>query len=186
MSPSFDFTSPDHLTVGTVGPPGQRVFYLQVGHGGSVATFKLEKQQVAALADYLQTVLADLPEPDAPPLPAPPLVEPAIPEWTIGGIGIAYDESNDRVLLLVHEVEVVDLDDDLDDADDELERALAAELGLEDDDVDDGATARIQATRPQIAALIERARELVAAGRPLCPFCGLPDGPDGHMCPRAN
>ncbi|WP_195210549.1 DUF3090 family protein [Actinomarinicola tropica] len=182
MNPSFDFHTPDHLTVGTVGPQGRRTFYLQVGGAGRVASFKLEKQQVAALADYLQTVLADLPEPDAPPLPAPELVEPVAPEWTIGGIGIAYDESNDRVLLLVHEVEVVDLDDE-EDEDDELERALAAELGL---DEPDGATARIQATRPQIAALVERARELVAAGRPLCPFCGLPDGPDGHMCPRAN
>lgn len=183
MNPSFDFGSPDHLTVGTVGPPGARTFFLQVGAAGSIATFKLEKQQVAALADYLQTVLSDLPEPDAPPLPAPDLVEPAVPEWTIGGIGIAYDESNDRVLLLAHEVEILELDED-DDEQDELERALAAELGL--DDEPEGATARIQATRPQIAALVERARELVAAGRPLCPFCGLPDGPDGHMCPRAN
>ena len=44
------FDEPTVFPVGTVGPPGQRVFYLQVGHGGSVATFKLEKQQVAALA----------------------------------------------------------------------------------------------------------------------------------------
>lgn len=180
MTPSFDFPAPDHLTVGTVGPPGRRTFYLQAGTGSGVASFKLEKQQVEALADYLATVLADVPEAEAPPLPAPELVEPVVPEWTIGGIGIAYDESVDRVLLIVHEVITVDpdaLDDelDLDDLDEDL-----------DDEGSEGATARLQATRAQIAALVERARELVAAGRPLCPFCGLPDGPDGHMCPRAN
>lgn len=181
MNPSFDFAAPDHLTVGTVGPPGRRTFFLQAGAGASVASFKLEKQQVEALADYLATVLADLPEAEAPPLPAPDLVEPVVPEWTIGGIGIAYDESVDRVLLIVHEVITLD-PEDLDDDDLDLE-GLDEDLGA---DEPDGATARLQATRAQIAALVDRARELVAAGRPLCPFCGLPDGPDGHMCPRAN
>jgi uncharacterized repeat protein (TIGR03847 family) len=180
LNPSFDFPNPDHVTVGTVGEPGARVFYLQVGAAGSVASFKLEKQQAAALAEYLGSVLADLPEPEVAPLPAPDLIEPVTSEWTVGGIGIAYDEDADRVLLVVHEVEVVpDDDDDL------------SELG-DDPDLDapqlddDGAAARIRITRPQVAALIERCTELVAAGRPLCPFCGRPDGPDGHFCPREN
>lgn len=184
MTPSFDFPSPDHFTVGTVGPPGQRAFYLQVGTAGQVTTFKLEKQQVAALSEYLTGILADLPEPEVPPLPAPALVEPAVPEWTIGGIGIAYDEPADRVLLIVHEVVVVEPDDD------DLD-----ELDLDDDDrfgdpfdevAADASTARVRITRPQVVSFIERAGDLVASGRPLCPFCGLPDGPDGHMCPRAN
>jgi len=182
VTPSFDFTAPDHFTVGTVGPPGQRVFYLQVGTGGQITTFKLEKQQLGALSEYLVGILADLPEPEVPPLPAPGLVEPAVAEWTIGGIGIAYDEPADRVLLIVHEVVVVDVEDDDDDDLDEL-----------DDDLDpfaevaaDASTARVRVTRPQVVSFIERAGELLASGRPLCPFCGLPDGPDGHMCPRAN
>ena len=177
MNPSFDFPSPEHATIGTVGPPGRRTFFLQVGQVGSVASFKLEKQQAAALADYLASVLADLPAPAAPPPPAPELIEPAVPEGTVGGIGIAYDEEADRVLLVVHEApdpdELDDADDELDDLEEELADLAAA-------------TARLQLTRGQVASLVERARELVAAGRPLCPFCGLPDGPDGHMCPRAN
>lgn len=176
MNPSFDFPSPEHATIGTVGPPGHRTFFLQVAQAGSVASFKLEKQQAAALADYLASVLADLPAASTAPPPAPELIEPAVPEWTVGGIGIAYDEDADRVLLVVHEVPDADeLDDDLleEDADDDLDELPAA-------------TARLQLTRSQVASLVERSRELVAAGRPLCPFCGLPDGPDGHMCPRAN
>ena len=53
MSLSFEFTDPDLFTAGAVGPPGQRVFYLQAREGGHLASLKLEKQQVAALADYL-------------------------------------------------------------------------------------------------------------------------------------
>jgi uncharacterized repeat protein (TIGR03847 family) len=177
MSPSFDFPNPDHVTVGTVGEPGARVFYLQVGAAGSVASFKLEKQQAAALAEYLGSVLADLPEPEVAPLPAPELVEPVTPEWTVGGIGIAYDEDADRVLLVVHEVVP---DDDAD------ETELGDELDPDVPQLDDGAAARIRITRPQVVALIDRCEELVAAGRPLCPFCGRPDGPDGHFCPREN
>lgn len=176
MSPSFDFPNPDHVTVGTVGGPGARTFYLQVGSAGSIASFKIEKQQADALAEYLDSVLADLPAPEIDPLPAPELVEPVTAEWAVGGIGIAYDEDADRVLVVVHEVETVEIDpDEVDDPFDE-----------DPPGADDGAAARIRITRPQVAALIERCRELVAAGRPLCPFCGRPNGPDGHFCPREN
>lgn len=175
MNPSFEFPNPDHITVGTVGETGARTFYLQVGAVGSVASFKLEKQQAAALAEYLGSVLADLPEPEAAPLPAPELVEPVVSEWTVGGIGIAYDEDADRVLLVVHEVATIDVDDEDEDDDD-----------FDPDGPDDEAAARIRITRPQVAALIARCQELVAAGRPLCPFCGRPNGPDGHFCPREN
>jgi hypothetical protein len=29
VSASFEFDGPDHFTAGAMGPPGQRVFYLQ-------------------------------------------------------------------------------------------------------------------------------------------------------------
>lgn len=173
MQPSFEFPNPDHVTVGTVGEPGARTFYLQVGAAGSIASFKIEKQQAAALAEYLGSVMADLPAPEVEPLPAPELIEPVTSEWTVGGIGIAYDEDADRVLLVVHEVEAVDEGDPgADDLDAEPDDSVAA--------------ARISVTRPQVVALIARCTELVEAGRPLCPFCGRPNGPDGHFCPREN
>ena len=173
MQPSFEFPNPDHVTVGTVGEPGARTFYLQVGAAGSIASFKIEKQQAAALAEYLGSVMADLPAPEVEPLPAPELIEPVTSKWTVGGIGIAYDEDADRVLLVVHEVEAVDEGDpEADDLDAEPDDSVAA--------------ARISVTRPQVVALIARCTELVEAGRPLCPFCGRPNGPDGHFCPREN
>jgi uncharacterized repeat protein (TIGR03847 family) len=41
----------------------------------------------------------------------------------------------------------------------------------------DGATAR---------AFVLRAKRLLSAGRPPCPFCGNPLDPEGHVCPRMN
>lgn len=198
MSASFHLPEPHHFTAGTIGPPGQRVFYLQAAGDGETVTFKLEKQQVLALAEYLGGLLADLPAPEEPIPAAPELIEPVIPEWTVGGIGIAVDEASDRILLVVHE-----LVPEADDTDDEVADLLAELAGLgEDDDVDDedddldlddefdedgeASIARIRLTRSQVAAFIARARELIEAGRPLCPFCGLPSDPAGHFCPRAN
>ena len=61
MSESFEIPDVDHFTAGTVGPPGQRVFYLQASSGTRVFTLRLEKTQVAALCRYFDELLADLP-----------------------------------------------------------------------------------------------------------------------------
>ncbi|MGH3849761.1 MAG: DUF3090 family protein, partial [Pseudonocardiaceae bacterium] len=57
MSSSFDLDEVDHFTAGTVGPPGQRVFFLQIGGQGILVSLRLEKSQVAALATYLSAML---------------------------------------------------------------------------------------------------------------------------------
>lgn len=200
MSRSFHLTDPTHFTTGTVGTPGQRTFFLQADDGGEVVTFKVEKQQVAALAEYLAGVLADLPAVPEPVPAAPELIEPAEHEWTVGSIGIAVDEDSDRIILVVHELDP-DSEDDEQEGSDEVADLLAELTGLdveddEDDDVDDlddmfdedsdAAIARLRLTRAQVAAFVVRAGELMSAGRPLCPFCGLPSDPEGHFCPRAN
>lgn len=167
----LDFPTPDRFTTGTVGPPGQRVFYLQVGEGGRVATFRLEKQQVMALADSIEGLLTDLA--DAAEEPAPPLdlVEPIVPEWVVGAMGVGYDESGDRILVAAQEL-VPEVD----------EETALADLA----DPDAAGTARMFLTRAQAAAFVDHAREVVEAGRPPCPFCGRPLDPAGHACPRMN
>ena len=62
MSDSFNFDSAEIFTVGTLGPKGQRVFYLQCRSESKLVSLKLEKQQVAALAEYLERVLDELPD----------------------------------------------------------------------------------------------------------------------------
>jgi uncharacterized repeat protein (TIGR03847 family) len=158
VSTSFELPQVEHLTTGTVGPPGQRVFYLQAGGGGQLLTLKLEKTQVAALVAYLSTLLADLPPPAD--LSADmDLIEPVVPEWVVGSLGAAYDEEDDRVILVAEEL---------------------VEEGEE------GARARIVATREQVAALSLHGASIVEAGRPPCPLCGQPLDPEGHVCVRLN
>lgn len=162
MSSSFDL-HPDRFTAGAIGPPGQRVFYLQAVDGDRVVTLRLEKQQVAALAEYLAGILTDLP-PAGGSVPAPELVEPVLEEWVVGSLGIAYEETDDRILVVAEEL-----------------------LGDEPVAPDEPpAVARFHLTRAQVAAFIERAVALVRAGRPRCRLCGLPMDPDGHVCPRGN
>ena len=164
MSESFRFEEVDLLTVGTLGPKGQRVFYLQCVAHGEIVSLKLEKGQAAALAEYLDKMLRELPGADASELPRDlDMREPVIEAWAIGALGIAYDERGDRVILVAEEL-------------------------VEDEDEDSvGASARFSLTRPQVVALVARARAIVAAGRPPCPYCLRPLEPhNGHWCPCHN
>ena len=166
MSSSFDFPELDALAPGAVGEPGRRIFYLQLRTGATVVSLRLEKEQVSALAEYLDGMLADLSEPAEDPPPGElELVEPVVAEWIVGSLAVAYDESADRVVVVAEELVVED-------------EERAAE--------DEPASARLQLTRAQAAAFVDRARALVEAGRPPCRLCGRPLDPEGHMCPKTN
>ena len=91
MSVFHEFDDVDAFTVGTVGRPGARTFYLQVRADGERLSVKCEKQQAAAIAQYLQKVLADLPPPEDRPIPG--AMEMAAPEhvvFTLGPIGLGF------------------------------------------------------------------------------------------------
>jgi uncharacterized repeat protein (TIGR03847 family) len=164
---SFDLDDPQRLTVGALGEPGRRVFFLQARKGTTLVTLKMEKVQVAALAAWIAKTLEDLPSLGH--LPEDDELEPeefAEPAWAVGSLGGSYDIDIDRIVL------------------------VATEAGEEDEDAgeeeEQGATARFAATREQMAALAIRATRLVEAGRPPCPLCGYPLDPSGHQCPRTN
>ncbi|MCY4424214.1 MAG: DUF3090 family protein [Acidimicrobiaceae bacterium] len=162
MSESFHFEAVEMLTVGTLGPKGQRVFYLQCLAEGALVSLKFEKQQAAALAEYLARVLGQLPESDEGESPADlDMREPVVEAWTIGSLGIAYDEHADRVILVAEEL-------------------------VEDED-EAGASARFTLSRAQVSALVARARAVVASGRPPCPYCLRPLEPSNRdWCPCHN
>ena len=158
---SFDLPSPDVFTTGTVGPAGQRVFYLQVREGDLVVTVRCEKQQVSALADYFDGLLEDL-EPALYGLAANDLqlTEPFQELWTVGPIGVAYDEPGDRIIVVLEE--------------------------LTEDDEEEGASIKVHLNRAQVSSFVGHAQTIVSAGRPPCRFCGQPLDPEGHACPRMN
>ena len=176
MSDSFELTSPDYFTIGAIGQPGQRVFYLQGREARQVVTLKVEKEQIAALADYVAGLLTKLPVAGAVNTDLP-LLEPVEPVWAVGALGLGYDDTNYRLVVVANEA----IEQEEADGEEEEEAAQP-----EDPEAPAGATARFLITRAQAAAFVERARGLVKAGRPLCPMCQQPKDPTGHVCPRSN
>jgi uncharacterized repeat protein (TIGR03847 family) len=168
MSVFFEFDDVSAFTVGTIGRPGERTFLLQARADGERVTVKCEKQQTAAIVQYLRRVLADLPPADERPMSgAFELREPIDPAFVLGPIGLGYDRSNDRVLIQLEEIA------ETDDAGEPIED-------------DDRGHVRLYLTRGQAAAFCDHADGVVEAGRPACPWCALPMDPDGHDCPRMN
>lgn len=156
-SESFEFGQVQRVTAGAVGPPGKRVFFLQISYAGGVVTLKVEKEQLRVLADRL---LALIPESRTAEGTAPAtLEEPLRPAWAVGGMTLAYDGREQRF-----EISLVEL----------------VEEG------EDPAVGQFSATLAQIRTLVHQARAVVAAGRPPCPVCDGPIDHDGGVCPRAN
>ena len=160
---SLLYEQPERFTAGTEGEPGQRVFYVQATEQGATVTLRLEKTQVGALAQYLAELLADLPPVEDAEVPTDlELTAPVLPEWIVGGIGVAFDEGRDRMLVTFQE------------------------LVPEDAEEGSGGTVSVLATRPQCLAFVRRAAELLSAGRPPCHLCGRPLDPEGHTCIKTN
>ena len=160
-----DLPDVDRFTAGTVGQPGSRIFYLQAVAGTEVVTLRLEKGQVAALAEYLTELLHDLPSPDDAEVPTEmELVEPVQEAFIVGEMGVVFDETRDRMVVRADELSV----------------------GEDDDDEETLGMARMALTRGQVQAFVVRATSLVSSGRPPCPLCGRPIDPEGHMCIKTN
>jgi uncharacterized repeat protein (TIGR03847 family) len=189
VSRSFDLPEVEWATVGTVGEPGRRTFYIQARQGDQHVTLKLEKQQVAALSQFIGEILSDLPAPE----PAIDedqleLVEPVLAEWVVGSIQLAYENDSDRIVVVAEEVALEEPDDE-EEQDDDSDPLLDPDLGSSGAGMsatEDQAVGRLGLTRGQAAALVRRGWDLVRAGRPACPLCGNPMDPEGHSCPRTN
>jgi uncharacterized repeat protein (TIGR03847 family) len=171
----YVFETPDRFVPGTVGQPGARTFFLQVRKAAAVLSVALEKVQVAALAERLRVLLAEL-ERRGVEVPAGggdpdtrPLDEPLMELFRVGTMALSWDTERERVLIETRET-TEDDDEPLDVADDE----------------DGPDTIRVHLTLAETRAFIDRAEALVAAGRLPCPMCGQPLDPRGHMCPRRN
>jgi|GEM_PF-12127 len=167
---TYDLREISRITASAVGTPGQRTFYIQAREGERLYTFLCEKEQVAALALGIDQLLDELEEkaPDsAATSPIPDvdleLEEPLEPIFRVGQLGLGYDQDSNAIVLVAYELPE-----------------------SEDTDPDTLSVARIWASRAQMRALSRHAAAVVAAGRPLCPLCGEPMDPSGHICPKKN
>jgi uncharacterized repeat protein (TIGR03847 family) len=172
----FLFERPSRFVAGTVGEPGDRTFFLQATDGARVVSVALEKQQVAVLADRLEQLLDEVATRTGSAVAASEsdtdaLALPIDEEFRVSAMGLAWD--GDAGLVVIEAQAPVE------------DAAIAEETLLEDSD--DGPDAlRVRIEPPRARAFVERARRVIAAGRPPCPLCGQPLDPAGHVCPRQN
>ncbi len=176
VPPIHRYDQPDRFVAGTVGLPGQRTFFLQAREGNRLTSVALEKEQVAVLAErvdsLLDQVMTTAEATEVVPAIAPPALEDSAPldqpieeEFRAGTMTLAWDPESHRVVIEVFAVEAEDLTPDGEPSGEALVVSLT----------------------PAVArAFCKRAQSVVEAGRPPCQFCGGPLDPSGHLCPRAN
>lgn len=169
------FNDISRFTVGTVGLPGERTFYLQFKSGNVVISASLEKSQVAALSERLNYMLREI-RLVHPLAPRPQLMRDSLPldmpvmdEFRIGSIAIFFDEESEMIQVDLREMNL---------REDEIDEDLPA--------LDDVEVIRLFITASQAKTFHDRAELVIAAGRQPCPFCGFPIDPQGHLCARAN
>jgi hypothetical protein len=176
MASYFDFEDADAFATGAIGRPGDRTFYVQVRADGQVISVKCEKGQVAAMAEYLRGMLADLPDTgNAIDTSSATLQSPVQQDFVLGSVGLGVDRPNMRMVIQLEEMVLVDEDEE--DIFDLLD---------EDDDESDASVVRVLLTPAQARAFCETADLFVNAGRAICKWCAAPVDPAGHACPKFN
>lgn len=160
----YDLNPVSRVTVGALGEPGHRTFYLQGRQGTTLVTLVTEKEQMNSLAQGITDLLTRLGEQaDAPATVSPydvALEEPFEPLFRIGQLGLGYDQESSQLVIVAY--------------------ALVPE---EEPEVD---VVRFWGTRDQMRALARHITQVAVAGRPICVLCGKPIDPEGHFCPRRN
>ncbi|MBC7236877.1 MAG: DUF3090 family protein [Chloroflexi bacterium] len=169
MSPElYEFNPVSSITIGSIGRPGHRTFFLQVSGEGRTISLKMEKEQVAALAHGIDRILEELEQQEVRPTSA--AEEPELPEldeqeaefptFVVGQIGLGFDQTSRMMVLVVQ--------------------------GFPLSEEEEPGMARLWVSPGQMRALSRRAKDVVAQGRPICPLCHQPIDPEGHFCPRSN
>lgn len=166
MARHIELNPVSHITIGTVGPPGERVFYLQGARGTDLVSLIIEKQQAAILASSVETLLEELNEKfpleeDREPIWMDMrLRDPIEPLFRVGNIGLGFNEEIGRVAIVTYE--------------------------LVNEEEEEPNVVSFWASRAQVQALAKHALEVVQAGRPICGNCGKPIDASGHFCPNRN
>ena len=143
----------DFITVGTIGPRGQRIFHLQGGKDQQLVSLIIEKEQAWALSEAINKMLEELDEQTEEPDESEvdlskidmDLREPIEPVFRVAQMGLGYDEDRDMVVLVAQEL--VPTEEDAD-------PSLA-----------DPSIVRMWCSRDQMRTLSAQALEVVQSGR---------------------
>jgi uncharacterized repeat protein (TIGR03847 family) len=212
MPRHFVFDPPDRFIAGTVGPAGNRTFYLQARAGERIASVSLEKVQVAVLAERLGALLDELERRGLVSTVGSssddgPLDEPLNELFRANALTLAWDADTERIVIEAREAASPDDEDDEDEEDEEEEGETETSAETDAEAAREAAIESLAAAAADAAAalaasesdvmsvhlepndaraFVSAAARVLAAGRPPCPFCGQPLDPQGHLCPRRN
>lgn len=167
MAHQIDLNPATHLTVGTVGVPGKRTFFLQGSRGTQTVSLIIEKEQAMLLATSLESFLEELErkspmgtrEASEPVWMDMRLREPVEELFRVGNMGLGFSEDSGLVVIIAYEL---------------------VEEG------EDPNVVSFWATRSQVQSLIKHVSDVVRQGRPICGNCGRPIDAEGHFCPNRN
>ena len=143
----------DFITVGTIGPKGQRIFHLQGGQGRQLVSLIIEKEQAWALSEAIRELLEDLDkrypeagsEESATGQADMDLREPIEPVFRVAQMGLGYDEDRDMIILVAQE-------------------AIAQNEEADPDQSEPGVV-RMWCNREQMRLLSDHTLEVVKSGR---------------------
>ncbi len=150
----------DFVTIGTIGPKGKRVFYLQAGYDNRIVSLVIEKEQSWALSEAINELVTDLDERfdednetsieiDIYDIDMD-LREPIQPVFRVSQMGLGFDEEQNKIVLVAQELVVPPADDnDL----------------LDNDDDSEAGVVRLWCSREQMQALSQKAMQTVNSGR---------------------
>ena len=169
------FDWPDRLVIGTVGQPGSRTFFIQARNKAQIVSVALEKEQSAALAERIEEVLDELMAGVGNPFSIPaltpeglvdndPLEQPVEEQFRAGAMSLGWDPSTAQIVI------------------EALSYSEAADEALDPDEVDPEEVLLVRIPVGTARAFAKRTREVVGAGRPICPLCRVPMDADDHVC----
>ena len=173
-----EFRDPARFVVGTVGQPGERVFFVQATEAGRTISVRCEKQQAQILSERMGDLLDEIAAKSDIPVPPAggvvddldPLEMPVDAEFQVGTMGLGWDGERNQIV-----VELLAMDPSATDESVVLSDAEVAPDAL-----------RVFLTPRRARQFVLRSERVVSAGRAPCPLCGEPIDTTGHLCVRLN
>lgn len=173
-----EFRDPTRFVVGTVGQPGERVFFVQATESGRTISVRCEKQQAQILSERMGDLLDEIAAKSDVPIPPAggvvddldPLEMPVDAEFQVGTMGLGWDGEHSKIV-----VELLAMDPSATDESVVLSDAEDAPDAL-----------RVFLTPERARQFVLRSEKVVSAGRAPCPLCGEPIDTTGHLCVRLN
>ena len=166
----YELDPVEAITLAAVGEPGHRQFFLMASGQGRTLTLSCEKAQIQALIVRLHQMMEAQGIEVEGQAASSRRLQPGEPEWQVAEMGLGYHAERQMFVLVASEAAGTE----------ESSSSSSSSSG------EDAPSVRFWLNHRQIADFSKQAEEVLSAGRPLCPRCGLPMDPAGHPCPANN